>query len=165
MRPYEVILFLLGFGSILFLSYVTTRYLAGKSVKAMKGKYLNIIETISLGADKRIHLVKTGDKYILVASTAKSIEFLTTLTIDDEEAAAESVTQGGQNVFDFKALFEKYMNSYKTRKSIAFKPEPDPVSGPPEADKFRFNLEKLKNITQRINTQRDKDGDEITNEK
>lgn len=161
MKPFEIILFLLGFGSILFLSYVTTRYLAGKANKVMKGRYLNIVETISLGTDKRIHLIKAGEKHILIASTSKSIEFLTKLTID-EEVLNDSTTQSPQNVFDFKALFEKYMNLYKSKKSISYKPKASDNNM--EGDTFRCNLEKLKNITKKINTQIEKDEDDITNE-
>ncbi len=165
MNPYEVILLLLGFGAILFLTYVTTRYLAVKSNKAMKGKHLSIVETISLGTDKRIHLVKAGEKHILVASTAKSIEFLTELSIGEEEVSNDPAVQGIQNVFDFKSLFEKYMNVYKNKKNISFRPESDLPANNTEGERFRFNLEKLKNITQKINTQIVKDGDDITNEK
>lgn len=164
-NPFEVILFLLGFGAILFLTYVTTRYLAGKSSKAMKGRYLNIVETISLGTDKRIHLVKAGEKHILVASTSKSIEFLTELSIGGEEASNDPAVTGIQNVFDFKSLFEKYVNMYKNKKSISFRPENDITANNAEGEKFKFNLEKLKRITQKINTQIEKDGDDVTDEK
>lgn len=164
MNPFEVMLFLLGFGAILFLTYVTTRYLAGKSNKAMKGKHLNIVETISLGADKRIHLVKAGEKHILVASTSKSIEYLTELKIYEEGASDDSAPQGAQNVFDFKSLFEKYMSMYKNKKNISFRPDADLPANHGEGEKFRFNLQKLKNITQKINTQIEKDGDDATDE-
>jgi len=164
-NPFEVMFFILGFGGILFLTYVTTRYLAGKSNKAMKGKHLSIVETISLGTDKRIHLVKAGEKHILIASTSKSIEFLTDLSIGEEEASNDPAAQGTQNVFDFKALFEKYMNVYKNKKSISFRPETDISANNAEGEKFKFNLEKLKHITQKINTQIENDGDDVTNEK
>ena len=164
-NPFEVMFFILGFGGILFLTYVTTRYLAGKSNKAMKGKHLSIVETISLGTDKRIHLVKAGEKHILIASTSKSIEFLTDLSIGEEEASNNPADQGVQNVFDFKALFEKYMNVYKNKKSISFRPETDISANNAEGEKFKFNLEKLKHITQKINTQIENDGDDVTNEK
>ena len=163
MKPLEVMFFLLGFGSILFLSYVTTKYLAGKSNRAMKGRHLNIVETISLGPDKRIHLVRAGEKHILIASTSKSIEFLTDLTIDGEDITND-VPQGTQNVFDFKSFFEKYMNMYKNKKNVSFRTEAYTPSNNAEGEKFRFNLQKLKNITQKINTQIEKDGDDTTDE-
>lgn len=165
MDPWQVILFLLGFGSILFLSYVTTRYLTGKTNKAMKGKHLNIIETLSLGTDKRIHLVKAGERYVLIASSSKSIEFLTTIDINDKEQLGEAALNSNNtsNAFDFKALFEKYLNSYKSRKNDTARSDISIQRN--EDDKFRMNLYKLKDITQKINTQVKKDGVDVTNEK
>ena len=163
--PFTVMFFILSFGAILFLTYVTTRYLAGKSSKAMKGKHLSIVESISLGTDKRIHLVNAGEKHILIASTSKTVEFLTDLSIGEEKASNDTTVQGAQNVFDFKALFEKYMNMYKNKKSISFRPETDILANNAEGEKFKFNLEKLKHITQKINTQIENNGDDVTNEK
>lgn len=160
MKPYEVILFLLGFGSILFLSYVTTRYLAGKTNKAMKGRHLNVIETLSLGTDKRVHLVKAGEQYILIASTSKSIEFLTALNIEEVEQSSEVENSNKTYTFDFKALFDKYLNTYKNKKGETVKPD---ITNP-GGDKFRLNLYKLKDITQKINTKVKKDGVDVTND-
>ncbi|NJD02748.1 MAG: flagellar biosynthetic protein FliO [Ruminiclostridium sp.] len=162
---FEVILFLLGFGALLFLTYVTTRYIAGKSSKAMKGRHLSIIETISLGTDKRIHLVKAGEKHILIASTSKSIEFLTDLSISEEESSNNNSVHETQNIFDFKSIFEKYMNIYKNKKNVIFKPETDMSANNSGGERFKFNLEKLKHITQKINTQIGKDRDGDTDEK
>jgi Flagellar biogenesis protein len=161
MKPYEVILFLLGFGSILFLSYVTTRYLAGKTNKAMKGRHLNVIETLSLGTDKRIHLIRAGEQYILIASTSKSIEFLTTLDLDTEIQPGVVENPNKNYSFDFKAIFEKYLTNYKNKKEETVKAD---ISNPLAGDKFRFNLYKLKDITQKINYQVKKDEVDNTNE-
>lgn len=161
MKPLDVILFLLGFGSILFLTYVTTRYIAGKSNKAMKGRHINIIETISLGMDKRIHLVKAGKQYMLIASTSKNIEFLATVNLEADEAKSGD-EPALQNVFDFKSLFEKYMNSYKDKKSSLMRQKKNDMPiNQVEGEKFKNNLERLKTITQKTE---EKDGDDITNE-
>jgi flagellar protein FliO/FliZ len=162
MKPQDVILFLLGFGSILFLTYVTTKYIAGKSNRAMKGKFVNIIETVSLGMDKRIHLVKAGEQYLLISSTSKSIELLSTVTLEGEETKSgeEPVIQ---NLFDFKSLFEKYMNSYKSKKINKSEQNSSDISiNRVEGENFRTNLERLKVITQKT---AGKDGDDTTDEK
>lgn len=165
MKPMEVILFLIGFGSILFLSYVATKFLAKKSGATMKGKYLSVVETISLGMDKRIHLIRAGEKYILVASTSKTVEFLTTLEVEPEETTDRTVGDTGRNAFDFKALFDKYAGNYKNKKISLFRQDSDTSASLMEDDKFRYNLQKLKGITQKTNTQIEKDGDEAANEK
>lgn len=157
-------MFFAGFGTILFITYVTTRYLAAKTSKAMKGRHLSIIETVSLGADKRIHLVKASGKYILIASTSKSIEYITDLAIKEEEITNGFTNNVNQNVFDFKSLFEKYVNLYRNKKNNSYRSEGNIHGTKKEGDRFSFNLERLKNITQNINTQTEKDGDDATNE-
>lgn len=168
------LLFVIGFGAILFLTYVTTRYVAGRSNKAMKGKHINVIETVSLGMDKRIHLVKAGGQYVLIATTSKSVEFLSAVSIpeeDDGEVEAAGIPNL-QNVFDFKSLFEKYVNSYKTNKTAkagksagAAQEIEDAAAGGAGKEGFRSNLDRLRSITQGIKVDTKHSGDDITNEK
>ena len=49
----KIILMLIGFGAILFLTYVTTRYIARKQIRSMKSRNISVIETVMLGPDKR----------------------------------------------------------------------------------------------------------------
>lgn len=161
-NPLQVFLFLLGFGAILFLTYVTTRLIAGKSNKAMKSKHIQVVETVSLGLDKRIHLVKAGSRYILIASTAKSIEFLSDVDIGDKEAeTGESPLE--PNVFNFRELFDKYVGAYRN-KEISRKGKNDLPDESPDARSFRKNLGKLRTIVPRTD-QVEKDGDDTTDEK
>lgn len=161
-KPLQIILFLLGFGSILFLTYVTTRYIAGKSSKALRGRNIQIVETVSLGLDKRIHLVKAGSQYILISSTSKHIEFLTNVNI--EEAADKTPeTPGIQNVFNFKELFDKYTSAYRNRNENLTEKD-DESANEAGTRKFRTNLGRLKSIIYRTD-QVEKDGDDNTNEK
>jgi flagellar protein FliO/FliZ len=71
------------FSSILFLSYMTTRYLASKVERITKGKYLGIIETVALGKDKYLHLIKVGDGFMLLSSSGKGIELICQVEIDN----------------------------------------------------------------------------------
>lgn len=161
-NPLQIILFLLGFGSILFLTYVTTRYIAGKSNKAMKGRNIQIVETVSLGLDKRIHLVKAGNQYILISSTSKNIEFLSNVNIEEAVNKIPEVV-GPQNKFNFKELFDKYAVAYRSRnENLAEKS--DAPADETEAGNFKANLGRLKSIIHKTD-QVEKDGDDITNEK
>lgn len=161
-NPLQIILFLLGFGSILFLTYVTTKYIAGKSNKALKGKNIKIVETISLGLDKRIHLVKAGNQCILISSTSKHIEFLSNVNIEETENRTPEIT-GLQNVFNFKELFDKYTGAYRNRNDNLTE-KLDESADDAETKKFSTNLGKLRSIIHRTD-QVGKDGDDITNEK
>lgn len=162
----KVILFLIGFCSLLFLTYVTTRYIGGKQNKAMRGKNISIIETVTLGMDKRIHLIKAGNQYVLVASTSKSIEFLTTVNLDNPVPEQEAISQENGNLFDFKALFEKYVNVYKTKKeNNGGNPENITSQDIPEGRDFKSNLGRLRTIVQKNEYQVKTNGDDSTNEK
>jgi flagellar protein FliO/FliZ len=162
--PMQVILFLLGFGSILFLAYVTTRYVAGKSNRAMKGKHISIVETISLGLDKRIHLVKAGGQYILISTTSKRIDFLTSIDLGTE-VLQDDENETNKNKFDFKSIFDKYVNTYKSNRNNLEQYNKNEASiGISDERNFKTNLGRLKEIIKKTDKQAEKDGVDNTNE-
>lgn len=163
----EILLMLLGFGSIVFLAYITTRYVGNKAGKAMLGKHVTIVETVSLGMDKRLHLVKAGGQYLLIASTSKSVEFISEIRLgEEEETEPVDSTSAVPGIFDFKSIFDKYSGMYKSRKISSVRParQQDDMSKP-ESERFRNNLDRLTKITQKYENQVSKNGDEFTNEK
>jgi flagellar protein FliO/FliZ len=160
---FKALLYLIGFCALLFLTYVTTRYVGRKQINAMKSKNINVIETVMLGADKRLHLVKAGKDYLLIASTGKSVEFLS--KVDLEEAVEQEETPPDiENRFEFKALFEKYADAYRSNKEKnKIKRENSTPQEIEEKSDFKSNLGRLKKV---LNTNRGKEnGDDITNEK
>ena len=164
METYEVFLYLIGFGSILFLTYVTTRYIANKTNVAMKGKYINIVETISLGVDKKLYLIKVDKQFLLIASSGKKIEFLSEISLDEYGKNENEVK--GSNIFDFKSFFEKYVNSYKNKgseKKEASLQDENVISKGTTAS-FENNLKKLKSLRKGLSVQDKTDGVDITNE-
>ena len=161
----DSIYFILAFGAIAFLTYVASKYFAGKTKRAMSGKYINIIETVSLGLDKHIHLVRVEDQFVLIASTAKTIEFLTNVKIEGFEEK-EPLSSNTGNVFDFKSLFEKYVNSYKGKRSgkgsskeNIFASSKSESTEMPEENVFKSNLNKMKEITGVMYKRGNEDGD------
>lgn len=161
----KVTLFLIGFCSLLFLTYVTTRFIGGKQNRAMRGKNISIMETVALGTDKRLHLVKAGKQYVLIASTSKTVEFLTTVDLEETSPEEQIVSQENVTLFDFKSLFEKYMGTYKGKK------EKEPVingdNSPPNTignHEFKTNLGRLRTIVQKKEFQARENGDDDTNE-
>ena len=67
------------------LAYVTTKYIGGKSKKASRGNYIQVIETVSLGIDKQLILVKVGEQYVLLSSSGKNIQFMTNINLGEYE--------------------------------------------------------------------------------
>lgn len=143
---FEYLGILIVFGLILAAAYLATRFMAGKTEKLIKGKYIKVIETVMLGKDKKLHLVKIGGKYLLLASCDKCIELIEELEAVDFDNAID--TNAEQKVFsmpDFKSIIKNTLNLYKSRvtvmkseKNVKFKD-----------DKFKDNLDKLKEIRQK----------------
>lgn len=148
---------------ILFLSYVTTKYVGTKANKSMKGKYINIIDTVSLGLDKHIYLLKAGESYLLISSTGKSVEFLTTIKMDGTEI--ENSFEGEENIFDFKTFFEKYLDSFRSKKNFKdSKNVKEENSEILKDEAFKSNLERLRTMTSKIEKKGEKNGDDSTDE-
>jgi flagellar biogenesis protein FliO len=82
---FQGLLFILGFSSILFLAYITTRLLAFRVGNTMKGKYISIVETINIGTDKKLYLVKVDETFILLSSSGKSFDFISVVPIKNYE--------------------------------------------------------------------------------
>lgn len=150
----SIVFFLIMFAAVLFLAFVFTRYIAGRTNQAMKGKYIHVVDTISLGLDKKLLLVKVAEQYILIASSGKSLEYMTTIKFEDSVEELSSVNRTAP--FDFKAVFEKYITNFKELKipNIAKKEnlDRDEVNKTVSDSIFRNNLTRLRTITKRVET-------------
>ncbi|WP_010249119.1 flagellar biosynthetic protein FliO [Acetivibrio cellulolyticus] len=155
----SIFVFVIVFGSILFLAYVTTKFVGNKSGRAMKGKYVNIVETVSLGLDSKLHLVKIGEEFVLISASGKNVQLLTKV---DMGGYTEEEISGSGNSFDFKEIFEKYIQNFKGKQSTKGDVKSEDSSSN-EDKSFRHNLEKLKTITSRVGKYDTKGGDENTN--
>lgn len=156
---------IIGFGSILFLAYITTRFIGMKTSRGMKGKYISIVDSLSLGFDKQIYLVKAGEQYMLIASTGKNIEFLSSVSLAENEF---SDTAESDNAFNFRELFEKYSKGFLKNKNVnsgkSKEGLEDEIKQQNEKEVFRGNLKRLRNITEKTENQIKNNGDDITNE-
>ncbi|MGE5473463.1 MAG: flagellar biosynthetic protein FliO [Ignavibacteriales bacterium] len=155
-----LIYFVVIFGSIIFLAYVSTKFLGTKASGKMRGKYFRIIDSVVLGFDKQIFLVKVGEQIFLTACSNKVINSITLLDKDvlkltDEEM--KSLEQQPENKDSFKNYLDMFRN---TSKKEHF--DNDSVQSEQESNNFRQNLNKLKGILSRINSQ--ENGDEKLNE-
>lgn len=164
----RIILFLIGFGALLFLTYVTTRYIGRKQIRSMTGRNISIIETVMLGPDKRLHLVRAGKSYVLIATTSRSVEYLATVELDGNAEATAAEEDNGSR-FDFRSVFEKYSGIYRAKAMKNTNDEkPVPSGDEREEPAFRKNLEKLRIIlkgNRENGTGNDKNGVDDTNDK
>ncbi|NLV35165.1 MAG: flagellar biosynthetic protein FliO [Clostridiaceae bacterium] len=158
---FQALLYLIGFFALLFLAYVTTRYVGRRQSNAMKSKNINVAETVMLGADKRLHLVKAGKDYLLIATTSKTVNFLSKVDMEESVEEEEALLEA-DNRFEFKSIFEKYADMYRSNKGKNKKKENSTPQEIEEKSDFKSNLTRLKKV---LNTSRDKEnGDDITNE-
>lgn len=74
---YGIFYFLFMSAVILGAAYYATKYLARKGLSSANNKNLKIVETVPLGIDKSLLLVKVGEQYLLLGSTQKGITMLT----------------------------------------------------------------------------------------
>jgi flagellar biosynthetic protein FliO len=115
----QILLFLVIFGAILLLAFYTTRFIALKAGSMMRGKHIRIVDTVSLGADKKLFLVKVGSRYFLLSSSGKNIEFIS--EIDDiEDSRPEydiekpGFRSGNEFRFNLKRLRKLVNRNYET---------------------------------------------------
>lgn len=155
----------LALASILFLAYVTTKYIGNKAKRVSKGSYIQVIETVALGLDKQLMLVKVGEQFVLLSSSGKNVQFMTNINLEHYEEPVSPVNQNG--VFDFKGLFDKYLQNMKEKKQESFveRELDERRFEPTEEDTIKSNLGRLRNITSLMNKKVKKDGDGDTNEK
>jgi len=76
---YGILYFVFMSAIILGAAYFATRFIAGKGFSASNNKNMKVVESISLGIDKTLLLVKVGEQYLLLGSTQKNISLLTTI--------------------------------------------------------------------------------------
>ena len=160
---FEAILFIIVVGSILFLAYIAARYIAGKSGKAKKGRYIEIIETISLGADKKLHLVRVDKQFVLIASFGKNVEFLANIPLEGYENIAN--VEEKSEAFDFKSFFNKYLEIYRNLKNenFLFRNRTQNASDNNPEGYFKENLNRLREFNKDRVTKNDSDRDDKSN--
>lgn len=78
----KLISVLLVFVFVLAITYVVTRWMAGYQKTQMKCKNLQVLETIPMGNNKMVCLLKAGTEFLVVSVGKDEIHPLMTLTED-----------------------------------------------------------------------------------
>lgn len=150
---------ILAFAVVIAILLLTTKYLAYKTKTLQKGNYMHIVETLSLGVNNRLHLIKVDKEFFIISSSNKNIEFLARVNIEDyqEEEIKNPITE----VVDFKSLLKKYLAGVNITKPaenetaavVKNKAETE-QSGMEKQARVKQNLEILKIFTKSMNGQR-----------
>jgi len=99
---------LIAVGSVMFLAYVMTKFVGKKSSGMMKSKYMKIIDTLSFGFDKSIHLVQVGEQFVLMYMSVKGMEFICNI---EPELIKPTIANTPVNT---EKSFGKYFDFFKT---------------------------------------------------
>lgn len=127
---YGILYFLFMSAVILGAAYYVTRFLARKGLHPAKNKYLRIVETVPLGIDRSLLLVKVGEQYLLLGSTQKNISMLAQIEQDKLTGVNTGEMYGGSE----DESFESYMSNIGNEHSKA------------GMNSVKHNLNKLKSI-------------------
>lgn len=85
---YGILYFIFMTAVILGAAYYVTRFIAKRGLGVSGNKNIKVVESINLGIDKSLLLVKVGEQYMLLGSTQKSISLLA--EIDKDKLAREN---------------------------------------------------------------------------
>ena len=118
---FQLIFGLILFVGILYLSYIATKGISKKlSINGRGGKNLKIIESVSVGRESSMLLVKAGEKVLVVGATSHSLTLISELTPDEITEEDASLLSGTGNTMDFsealKINISKLLNKDNSRK-------------------------------------------------
>lgn len=103
----EILSLLLILVFVLFLTYFVTKWVAVYQKGQLRGRNLQVIETLRLTNNKLIQIVKAGDEYLVVAIGKDEIHLLTRLTDEQLEKLPANDSGGELPVGNFKDVLEK----------------------------------------------------------
>lgn len=93
-------------------AYLTSRWLATKTVKMAQGKYMKLIDRIVLGKDKSVVIILVGQKKYLMSENAQGFHILSELSDEDlpkiEQQPAEQPT--------FRQIINSYLDISQERR-------------------------------------------------
>ena len=138
----EIVIFTMTFLFILIITYYTTRLISKRANSIMTGKHIKVIDSVSIGIDKRIIIVKAVDRLFLMSVCGKSMQFLTEIETDGLKAEEIEETV---NTINFKSLLDGIKSAYgKTKTS---KETDNNEYKTDKTQDFKKNLIRLKNLS------------------
>ena len=98
----------------------------------MKSKYMTVVDSLSMGFDRTIYLVKVGEQYVLMYSSTKGFEFICNI---DSNMVNENIDNN--NSTSNENGFSKYFDFFKPGKLD---------EAPKENNSVNKNVEKLRDL-------------------
>lgn len=100
-----VIFTLAGIALILYLAYISTKFLGRRmNIKTGGSRKLQIIDSVSVGKDKSVMIVRAGEKTFLIGAAQGGINLISEL--DSSEFEVLDIKQDSGTGMDFKTAFK-----------------------------------------------------------
>lgn len=119
---FSILTIIITLGCVIFLAYVMTKFVGKKSMNMMKSKYMTVIDSLSMGFDRTIYLVKVGEQYVLMYSSTKGFEFICNVEASkiDPNSVQENNTQNKSfsKYFDFFSKEQNKKVGYVSKNDI-----------------------------------------------
>jgi flagellar protein FliO/FliZ len=97
---------LLIFVFVLFVTYLTTRWLGGYQKVHSRNKNLQIIESIHVGNNKLVSIIAAGTKYLVISVGKDEVHLLAELTKEQLVESSEGESSAEQE--SFQEILKKF---------------------------------------------------------
>lgn len=102
---------LLIFAFVLFITFWTSKFIAGYQKQKMTTGNMEVVETVRIAPNKYLQIVRAGEQYYMIALGKDTVNLIAQL--DPEELQLKSDAQMSMQYTDFKSILEKAKNSRK----------------------------------------------------
>ena len=98
MKPESAIVLVLVLAIVFYLTWITTRFVAGKS-RLGAGRFMKVVDRMALSHDKSVMVVKIGGSFCVIGVSSHDMRLIKTLSAQEAEAfevSAESPSPAGK---------------------------------------------------------------------
>lgn len=106
---WELIFLLFVFILVIGLAYFITKKIANIGAHQMQGKNMEIVESLQVSVNQRIHLVRVGEKTLIIGVSKDNITYLS-------EVPSESIDLSAYHTNKEMPSFEDYLKKVISRK-------------------------------------------------
>jgi flagellar protein FliO/FliZ len=100
--------------AVLFAAYYTTKLLSVRAKGMTNSKNMQLLESMMLGRDRQIALIKVGQKVLVIGITAQSMEILTEISEDEIEITEFKAKAASRSFKDILTSAKGVLKKYKT---------------------------------------------------
>lgn len=101
------------FIGVLYLAYLSTKFIAKNRINALNGNNIKVIESVFVGGQASVQLIKIGEQYFLISVCKDNVSFLTEVK---PESIVEKKEDNANPTLSFESYLKDYISKLKGRK-------------------------------------------------